>query len=150
MLGDPAVLRVVECPLEVVETRCDDDPPAQALVVNAADRRQALQDEGHLRHHAGRADVLDPPAQSRADLGRVDEAQKGLLGVGVRYDDPRVDLLSARQSDPVDRASTGSDGRDVGVAANRRAVALRRGDERLHQGIRPAAREDRAAHRSSS
>jgi hypothetical protein len=83
VLGDPAVLRVIECPLEVVEARCDDDPPVQALAVDAADRRQALQDEGHLRHHAGRADVLDAPAQSRADLGRVDESKKGLLGVGV-------------------------------------------------------------------
>src|SRR4029077_16539047 len=45
--------------------------------------RTALQEEGPLPPHAGRADVLAPPAQSRADLSRIDEAQKGLLGVGV-------------------------------------------------------------------
>src|SRR6266545_7131690 len=47
--GDPAVLRVVECPLEVVEARSDDDSSPQALVVDAAERRQGVQDEGHLR-----------------------------------------------------------------------------------------------------
>ena len=150
MLGDPAVLRVVERPLEVVKARCDDDPPVQALAVDAADRRQALQDEGHLRHHAGRAYVLDPPAQSRADLGRVDEAQKVCLGSA--FDTMiRASISSPlARATPSTRASPGSDGRDVGVAANRHGVAPRSGDERLRQGFRPTARENCAARRSSS
>jgi hypothetical protein len=70
--GDPPVLRVVECSLEVVEARSDDDSPAQARVVDA-EHRQGVEYEGHLRDHAGHPDVPGSPSQSRTDLGRVEK-----------------------------------------------------------------------------
>ena len=73
MLGEAAVLGVVEGQLELVEPGGDDDPSSQALVVDAADRRKPVRHEGHLRHYSGRADVIGPPAQRRADLGGVEE-----------------------------------------------------------------------------
>jgi hypothetical protein len=38
MLGDPAVLRVVERQLEVVEAGCHHDPSPETLVVGARER----------------------------------------------------------------------------------------------------------------
>ena len=150
MRGDPAVLRVVECPLEVVEARSDDDSPPQALVVDADERRQGVQNERHLRDHAGHADVLGTPTQGRTDLGRVEKTQEGVLGVGARSHDARIDLLAVRQGDAFHGASPGADGRDVDTASHRRAVASCRSEERLGQPVRPAPGEDGTPRRSST
>ena len=123
--------------------------PAQALVVDA-ERRQGVQDEGHLRDHAGHADVLGTPTQGRTDLGRVEKTQEGVLGVGARGDDARIDLLAARQGDAFHGASLGADGRDVDTASHRRAVASCGSEKRLDQAVRPAPGEDGAPRRSST
>ena len=111
---------------------------------------RASSNERHLRDHAGHADVLGTPTQGRTDLRRVEETQEGVLGVGARGDDPRVDLLAARQGDAFDGASFGADGRDVDTAAHRRALASCRGEECLGQRVRPAPGEDGTPRRSST
>ena len=121
--------------------------PAQALVVDADERRQGVQDEGHLRDHAGHSDVLGTPTQGRTDLGRVEKAQEGVLGVGARSDDARVDLLAAREGDAFHGASPGADGRDVDTASHRRAVAFvrQRGAPRSDSSGPPRAKTVRPA-----
>ena len=99
---EPAVLRRVERPLEVIDPRGDDDPAAEAPlglrpVAGRGEPGQLAEGEGDRRDRPRRPDVRGPPAEPGPDDHGIEQRRQDALGVRAGDDDPRRDLLARRE-----------------------------------------------------
>ena len=147
--GDPAVLRVVECSLEVVEARSDDDSPAQRS--SSTPRTPAGRPGRASPSRPRRACGCSRHANSGSDRSRPGREDARGCAWG-RRSKPRCARRSPRRSPgrrlPRSLAWCGWPRRRHRIATSRRCFVPRRGAPR--SDVRPAPGEDGTPRRSST
>jgi hypothetical protein len=142
MRREIAVLGGVVRALEVIDVGADVDAARQrrGSVVRGREVGELREREVDLRQGALGPVVLDALDEVRVEVDRIDQAEQGALGVGVRDDGARRDLLAAREHDARRGAVLRLDARDLGIRADLRAERLGGRGQRLRERAHPALR----------
>ena len=97
-----AVLRRIECPLDVVLVGRDNQAIAELVFRNSLDRGQAVQRKVKFRGIAAHADIVNPAREAGFHMACTDEFQDRAFRIGVRDHGQAFEALSPRRLDPCD------------------------------------------------
>ncbi len=146
--GEPSVLGIVVCPLQVIDAGADGDGAAQ-VGAHAGEAREVGELAQGQVHLARRPPDLEAPDGVDEIVGKIlglDHLEEGPFGIQCRDHDGRSDLVPVLEGHTHSLAVLHDDLGDAGLRANVGAEAPRGPRDRLAYAAGPAPGEPPSAH----